>query len=279
MRGVIVRIITAVGNCPTDRPPNDPTRRLAEAMRRDGPPGSWLRCVVRSGRGKGGTMHLKIVTISRTELTDDVTLVGSLNATPEANDDQWGDLVEFRGKKKVYRAYNWAFDNTARDVPMDKPYRAIDLGTDGLVRFYPLNRPKDPASDPVAQRLRGVPAKRTTTIWVANYAIHGTRGARLVDILAAKARGGPRRRDAPGTAAVPCRRTGRDPAGRVAPHASWVTSRRNGTSSLEGSTASNSSAARRPLHTAAAMVPGAQASPIPRTDAISPASRRATRSR
>lgn len=189
-RHVHVRVITAKGNCPTTRPTTDWTRKLADALGSDMSADSWLRCVKGSGRGSGGTMHMKTLTLTTTGGVNFVTLVGSLNATGEAYNDQWGDLVEFPDRRRVHNAYAWAFDNTARDITMASPYKTFDLRNNGLVRFYPLNNPTDPAADPVAKRLKNVPASSETKIWVANYSIHSWRGKNLVKILKSKARAG-----------------------------------------------------------------------------------------
>ena len=184
-RGVNVKVIVAKSRC-------DNVARLRSAFGTDRSRGSWVYCSPGSTRSEGGNVHQKSITFSRTGDTPYVTLVGSANLTEEGWRDQWTDMFQYANRKDVYTAYNNVFAVQAKGASLPSPYRSW-TAADGVARanFFPVNdETPEAADDPVLTRLNNLPSNRNTTIIVANYATHGSRGSWLVNALIAKKRAG-----------------------------------------------------------------------------------------
>lgn len=182
-RGVNVRVIMARTNCNAD---------LVAALGTNQTRRSWILCATGSTRGPGGTMHQKSLTFSSTGGSDHVTIVGSANLTEESWRDQWVDMFQFADRKDVYDAYNEVFAVQKLDDDASQNYFTASFnGGVGRANFYPVEDPTpDAGDDPVVDRLAGLPSNADTTIYVANYAFFGPRGAWIADRLIAKKQAG-----------------------------------------------------------------------------------------
>jgi hypothetical protein len=179
--GVQVRVLLPRTNC------NYPATRQLEATASRNT-GSWVECVTGSARVAGGTLHQKSYTFSALGskarqglIAQDVTVVGSANATESGATNQWVDMYQFMNRPDVFRRYNQVFAFQAPDIDRTHPYRQWCLNhCQDTVQFYPVNAVSPKASnDPVHRRLTQIPGGRHTSVTVANYAIWGDRGTWL----------------------------------------------------------------------------------------------------
>jgi phosphatidylserine/phosphatidylglycerophosphate/cardiolipin synthase-like enzyme len=182
-RGVNVRVIMARVNCNSD---------LVDALGTDTSRRSWIMCVAGSSRGPGGTMHQKSLTFTSTGGSDYVTIVGSANMTEEAWRDQWVDMYQFANRKGIFDAYNDVFAVQKRNDDSSQNFFSYSFnGGVGRANFYPVNNPNPSAADdPVVDRLNNLPSDANTSITVANYAFHGTRGNWIASLLIQKKQAG-----------------------------------------------------------------------------------------
>jgi phosphatidylserine/phosphatidylglycerophosphate/cardiolipin synthase-like enzyme len=185
-RGVAVRIIMANANCD-----ESPAVRLRSLLGSNPGADSFLVCSVGSARSAGGVVHQKSFTFSETTgNTPYVTLVGSANLTIEGYADQWVDMYQYADRKDVFDAYNEVFALQKDQPDMASPYRRYALSP-GRADFFPVDdEAPTSADDPVLAEIKAIPNRSDTTIWVANYAMHGDRGNWLADALVAKHRAG-----------------------------------------------------------------------------------------
>lgn len=178
-RGVSVRIFMAR----TLVNPN--FRRLGNALKqgnRHRPPDmrSWARTCNHSCRGKGGAMHAKWMTISKSGATQWVVGEGSANLTTAAAVNQWNDWLTTTGNRTIYRGFQKVF----RQATHDRKYPAVQFRTGNILTWF---APRPGRADLVMKMLdnvrcsgaRGAGINGHTAIRIASAVIQGSRGQRI----------------------------------------------------------------------------------------------------
>lgn len=127
-----------------------------------------------------GGVHQKVWSFTRTGVSQDVVLVGSMNLTYYSA-RQYTDMFSYVGRPDVRRVFDTRFDRLSRQLPDVSPMAPVSLGRD-RVWFYPGY---SDATDPVSAMLWAVPSVGAR-IRVAMYAWLDKRGLALAELLAAK---------------------------------------------------------------------------------------------
>ncbi|CAN5471915.1 hypothetical protein BH11ACT8_BH11ACT8_25290 [soil metagenome] len=176
-RGVIVELFMSRG-LSTDESAGQNFRQLKAALQK-GPrpktgPKSFARTCSHSCRGRGGSMHDKWMSISRSGGTYNIVMFGSANLNIRAAVDQWNDWYTFTGNKKIYDTYQEVF----RQATKDRPWPTITK-VYGKVRLFFAPRHSDPVmnilNDVVCRGARNGNNGRTI-IRIASAVIQGARG-------------------------------------------------------------------------------------------------------
>jgi hypothetical protein len=147
---------------------------------------SYLYRVKGSARGGDTEQHQKTWSFSRTGQSERVVMVGSTNLSYRSM-GQFNNMYSFVGREDVWREFRQVFRDQVRDRPLAHPAVSVDLGRDHAW-FYPGFSVD---SDPMRRYLSRLPAKGLR-VRVAMLAWHGSRGARIAQVLATKARQGAR---------------------------------------------------------------------------------------
>ncbi|HEX6148592.1 phospholipase D-like domain-containing protein [Nocardioides sp.] len=196
-RGVSVRLLMAQGKAEGNRDYG----QLRRALRAKRPKGarvgkryrSWARACDRSCRGRRGIAHSKIFIFSKVGRAPRVVMSTSANATEVAVRDQWNDLYTSVGSKPIYRGFVNAFNESARDKPVARAYRAF-RGRDLVGYVYPWSG-KNAKGDRVMRDLKRITCRGArggtgingrTRIRIAQDAIINDRGVEIAKILRRK---------------------------------------------------------------------------------------------
>ena len=160
-------------------------RRLANALKagnRHRPPAmrSWARTCDHSCRGKGGAMHAKWMTISKSGTTPWVVGEGSANLTTAAAVNQWNDWLTTTGNRTIYRGFQKVF----RQASHDRKYPAVQFRSGNIFTWF---APRPGRADLVMKMLdnvrcsgaRGAGINGHTAIRIASAVIQGPRGQRI----------------------------------------------------------------------------------------------------
>ncbi|GEP38275.1 hypothetical protein NPS01_19380 [Nocardioides psychrotolerans] len=183
-RGVRVRVLVGGISCA------EPTfRALAAGL----PAKSWARCVRGSARsgdsfdGQESNLHQKSWTFSGVGGERWVSVVTTANATDVAGSDQYNDVLQLVGHRRLYQALGRVFEQQARDRPVLRPYRHVELGGGVAATFMPWTSPSQ--HDPVVERIRSLPGAGST-IRVAQSNWQDPRGLRIARALVDRRRAG-----------------------------------------------------------------------------------------
>jgi len=164
-------------------------QRLRSVLGTDVSRRSFVRVCHESCRGTAGKQHAKFVTISRTEHTRRVVLVGSMNFTELAAAGQWQDLYAVSDDEPLFASMRTLFRAMVRDTP--QPSLALTRAGPG---FRLSTSPVDPSAvDPLVSRLRkvhcdaatGTGRRGHTVLAVSMHAWNGPRGVDLARRVAA----------------------------------------------------------------------------------------------
>ena len=156
---------------------------------------SFVRVCHESCRGAAGKQHAKFVTISRTEHTRRVVLVGSMNFTDLAAAGQWQDLYSVSGSEPLFRSMRELF----RSMVLDRPQPPLDLPQAGPGFRLSTSPVARAGTDPLVSRLRRVHCDGAadgtgrgghTVLAVSMHAWNGPRGVDLARRVAALAKDG-----------------------------------------------------------------------------------------
>lgn len=187
-RGVRVRVLVGGISCA------DPSLvELAEGLASGLAAGSWARCVRGSARsgavfdGLEANLHQKSWTFSRVGARRWVSIVTTANATEVAETSQFNDAFQVVGHRRLYAALGAVFEQQARDRPVRRPYRHVELGGGVAATFTPWSSPDQ--VDPVVARIEGLPGPGTT-IRVAQSNWQDPRGVRIAHALVSRRRAG-----------------------------------------------------------------------------------------
>ncbi len=141
---------------------------------------SWARQCVRSCRGWGGNLHMKLYLFSQVSTATNVVMYGSWNPTWVANQRQWNHL-DTRWDAATYQHYLEIFHQAKRD----KPYGYAHWSSGGMEHMV-FPRPSTKAStDPLNKELSKIscvtpPDKKgvthATVIRIGMYVFGGSRG-------------------------------------------------------------------------------------------------------
>jgi phosphatidylserine/phosphatidylglycerophosphate/cardiolipin synthase-like enzyme len=135
-RGVVIRLIMSRALSQQGEAGHN-YRRLASAFRQPARPHfkrpkSWVRTCSNSCRGRGGVMHFKWVSFTRTGRSQAVVMQGSANLNIRASVDQWNDWLTTVGRKKVFRTYSEIF----RQAVKDRPFPPVTLTQPGSELWF-----------------------------------------------------------------------------------------------------------------------------------------------
>lgn len=185
-RGVVVRLIMSRSLSKQDEAGHN-FRRLGRELRRPARPRfervrSWVRTCSNSCRGRGGAMHFKWVSFTRTGRSEAVVMQGSANLNIRASVDQWNDWYTFVGRKKVFRTFSEVFRQSVRD----RPAPTITLRQPGSEVWFAPRR-----DDPIMGLLNGVKCRGAgpvgfggrTVIRIAAAVVTSARGERIASKL------------------------------------------------------------------------------------------------
>jgi hypothetical protein len=141
---------------------------------------SWARQCVRSCRGWGGNLHMKLYLFSQVSTVTNVVMYGSWNPTWVANQRQWNHL-DTRWDAATYQQYLTIFHQAKRD----KPYGYAHWSSGGMEHMV-FPRPSTKAgNDPLARELSkiscvippdGNGATHATVVRIGMYVFGGARG-------------------------------------------------------------------------------------------------------
>jgi len=178
-RGVSVRLFMARSLV------NGEFRRLTSALKKGNKKRtkamrSWTRTCSNSCRGKAGAMHSKWVTISRAGRSKWVVMQGSANLTGAASVNQWNDWHTTVGRRKIYKAYQRVFSESAKDR---KAKAFTKREGDTVAWFAPRGGRKDLVlsmlNDVKCKGAKGAGIKGRTAIRIASAVIQNDRGQRI----------------------------------------------------------------------------------------------------
>lgn len=178
-RGVHVKVAVAAKACDESA--------VNALQRKDAQAGSRLivECVDRSGRGTGGTQHIKGMSFSKTGTRTRVVVLTSANFTKTAPTGQWNDAYQSVGWTRFYSFFNAVHAQIMADRPVSKPFRQFSEGASGAYAT-----PQNPGqADPVISRINALP-RRGLEIRIAQSALVGARGSAIADALIRKRRSG-----------------------------------------------------------------------------------------
>ncbi len=195
-RGVSVRLLMSQTKA-QQQPAGGDYDRLHRALRRKRPNinlpkkyRSWARTCDRSCRGNRGIAHSKLFIFSKVGNAKRVVMSTSANATEVSVNSQWNDLFTMVENKKIYRGFMEAFQESAKDEPVNRAYRKFKgRAVTGYV--YPW-KGKDARGDRVIKELKritcngargGTGINGKTRIRIAQDAIIDQRGIDIAKIL------------------------------------------------------------------------------------------------
>lgn len=139
---------------------------------------SWTRTCSNSCRGSRGSMHSKMMLVTKAGRSTRIIQQGSANFTGSAASNQWNDWYTTAGSKKRFRGWMKVF----RQASKDRSVAQYQLGTGKIWNWFAPRR-----SDPVMQLLnkvrckgaRGAGINNRTSIRVASAVFQNARGLRI----------------------------------------------------------------------------------------------------
>jgi hypothetical protein len=161
-----------------------PAKRLVPALGTDVTQRSFIVLTRGSARGTGGVNHQKSWTFSQVGRTPHVVMVGSTNLTSYGTTVQYSDMYVHTNRADVFDAYTSVFDAQKYDTPRSNPFVSTRFDR-GSAYFFPRPGTTE-TTDPARQRIADLPGGARTTIGVAQYSWHDSRGLWLARALAAK---------------------------------------------------------------------------------------------
>ncbi|ROR91858.1 phosphatidylserine/phosphatidylglycerophosphate/cardiolipin synthase-like enzyme [Nocardioides aurantiacus] len=161
-----------------------PAKRLIPVLGTDIDRRSFIVLTRGSARGSSGVNHQKSWTFSQVGRTPHVVMVGSTNLTGYGTTVQYSDMYVHTNRADVFGAYTGVFAAQMRDAPLPSPFVSTRFEKGGAY-FFPAPGTTE-TTDPARQRIASLPDDASTTIAVAQYAWHDTRGVWLARALAAK---------------------------------------------------------------------------------------------
>jgi hypothetical protein len=141
---------------------------------------SWARQCVRSCRGRGGNVHLKLYLFSQVATATSVTMYGSWNPTWVANQRQWNHL-DTRWDPTTYQRYLAIFHQAKRD----RPFGYAHWVSGGMVHMVFPKAGTRASTDPVNLQMAkisclGPPGaggvRHPTVVRIGMYIFGGSRG-------------------------------------------------------------------------------------------------------
>jgi phosphatidylserine/phosphatidylglycerophosphate/cardiolipin synthase-like enzyme len=103
-------------------------------------------------RSRTKIMHSKYILFSRIHRAKNISMFGSFNLTTPAGNRQWNDMVTTRNFG-LYKSLDQTFNEYARDIVLDAPYKVTDLGKYKVTLFPAFNR------NPILNELKKVACK------------------------------------------------------------------------------------------------------------------------
>ena len=161
-----------------------PAKRLVPALGTDITRRSFIVLTRGSARGTSGVNHQKSWTFSQVGRTPHVVMVGSTNLTSYGTAVQYSDMYVHTNRADVFNAYTSVFDAQKHDTPLANPFVHTQFDR-GSAYFFPRPGTTE-TTDPARQRIQALPGDADTTIAVAQYSWHDSRGLWLARALAAK---------------------------------------------------------------------------------------------
>lgn len=154
-RGVNVRIVVRKSAAHTTQ-----VKRLSRVLGRDLRRRSHLRVCERSCRWRGGEMHSKFVTITRSGQSRDVVIVSSGNIYTGTAERGFNDVYTVLNRPRLFNTFTEVFEQMVRDRVVKNPYVVAEAGN---IRAHFFPRPgRTRTTDTVYQELERVRCFNTT---------------------------------------------------------------------------------------------------------------------
>ncbi len=139
---------------------------------------SWARTCSHSCRGKGGSMHSKLMIVSKSGASTRIVQHGSSNITGSAGGRQWNDWYTRTGNRAMYRGWKKMF----RQATQDRPFSGFKFKTGKHVSWFAPRK-----GDLVRKLLnrvtckgaRGAGINQRTAIRVASAVFQNERGIKI----------------------------------------------------------------------------------------------------